>query len=161
MSGRAANALGPASGPHTQMAQNLVMAFVGGARFMELKTVQILDELEIPRPCIFAPNIGFNVEWSQELLVPQSAREYVAGWYLIHLLKSAKSLGEGGRNPFAGPAGDVIFDMSLGYDLKGIQSEKVRGFIASRQEVSSSSRTCISSLWAWASMLPSLVLCSM
>ncbi len=137
MSGRAANALGPASGPHTQMAQNLVMAFIAGARFMELKTVQILDELEIPRPCIFAPNIGFNVEWSQELLVPQSAREYVAGWYLIHLLKSATGLGEAGGSPFAGPAGDVIFDMSLGYDLKGIQSEKVRGFIASMKDASS------------------------
>lgn len=52
LAGRAATPLGPASGPHTQMAQNLVLAWLGGARFMELKTVQILDELEIPRPCI-------------------------------------------------------------------------------------------------------------
>ena len=43
---------GPASGPQTQMAQNILLSWLGGARIMELKTVQILDELEIPRPCI-------------------------------------------------------------------------------------------------------------
>ena len=66
---------GPASGPHTQLAQNLVLSWLAGGRFMELKTVQVLDELEIPRPCIDVPHVGYNVEWSQELRVPQSARE--------------------------------------------------------------------------------------
>ncbi|HHO55408.1 MAG TPA: glutamate synthase, partial [Trueperaceae bacterium] len=46
--------LGPSSGPHTQMAQNILLSFLGGGRIMELKTVQILDELDIPRPCIDA-----------------------------------------------------------------------------------------------------------
>ena len=36
---------GVAAGPHTQMAQNLVVAWACGARFLELKTVQTLDEL--------------------------------------------------------------------------------------------------------------------
>ena len=58
--------LGPASGPQTQMAQNLVLSWLGGSRIMELKTVQILDELEIPRPCIDMQTVGYNVEWSQE-----------------------------------------------------------------------------------------------
>src|SRR5580692_11231231 len=40
----AATPLGPAAGPHSQLAQNLVLSFLGGARIIELKTVQILDE---------------------------------------------------------------------------------------------------------------------
>ena len=36
------NPLGPAAGPHTQLAQNIVAAYVGGARFIELKTVQTM-----------------------------------------------------------------------------------------------------------------------
>jgi hypothetical protein len=32
---------GPAAGPHTQMAQNIVAAWLCGARYIELKTVQM------------------------------------------------------------------------------------------------------------------------
>ena len=32
---------GPAAGPHTQLAQNIIAAYAAGARFFELKTVQI------------------------------------------------------------------------------------------------------------------------
>src|SRR5262245_38363304 len=71
----AANPLGPASGPQTQMAQNIVLSWLGGGRIHELKTVQINDRLTIPRPCIDATNIGYNVEWSQELRVAESLRE--------------------------------------------------------------------------------------
>src|SRR5689334_47551 len=59
--------VGPAAGPHAQLAQNIVLAWLGGSRVIELKTVQILDQLKIPRPCIDAATIGFNAEWSQEL----------------------------------------------------------------------------------------------
>ncbi len=44
--------IGPGAGPHTQLAQNIICAWLSGGRFIELKTVQIMDELEIPRPCI-------------------------------------------------------------------------------------------------------------
>jgi putative selenate reductase len=128
MAGRIGNALGPASGPHTQMAQNIVLSYLCGARFMELKTVQILDELEIPRPCIYIPNIGFNVEWSQELRVHESAREYVSAWYLLHALRQL------GPDHFKGPSGDFIFDLSVGYGLEGIQGEKVTGFVETLQD---------------------------
>ena len=37
---------GPAAGPHSQMAQNIVAAWLCGARYIELKTVQTIDELE-------------------------------------------------------------------------------------------------------------------
>ena len=70
----AGNPSGPASGPQTQMAQNLVLSWLAGGRIMELKTVQVNDELKISRPCIDATNIGYNVEWSQELRVARIAR---------------------------------------------------------------------------------------
>ena len=113
---------GPASGPHTQLAQNLVLSFLAGGRFMELKTVQVNDALEIPRPCIHVPNIGYNVEWSQELRVSQSAREYVKGWMLLHMLCSE-------HGPGLWPELGTSFDVSLGYDLEGIRTQKVQGFL--------------------------------
>lgn len=85
----AGNPSGPASGPHTQMAQNLVLSYIAGARIMELKTVQVNDRLDIPRPCIDMTNVGYNVEWSQELRVGESLREYVAGMMLITMLRRA------------------------------------------------------------------------
>src|SRR5690348_6312947 len=66
---KAGNASGPAAGPQTQMAQNLVLSYIAGGRILELKTVQVNDRLKIPRPCIDMTNVGYNVEWSQELLV--------------------------------------------------------------------------------------------
>ena len=61
---KCATPLGPAAGPHTQLAQNIVSAYMAGGRFMELKTVQIMDHLEIAKPCIDARDEGHNVEWS-------------------------------------------------------------------------------------------------
>ena len=73
--------LGPAAGPHTQMAQNIISAYIGGARFFELKTVQVMDGEElakcIARPCIKADDEGYNCEWSTELTVEQAFEEYV------------------------------------------------------------------------------------
>ncbi len=119
---------GPASGPHTQLAQNLVLAWLAGARFFELKTVQVRDDLEIPRPCIHAPHVGYNVEWSQELTVAQSAAEYAKGWLLLHGLAAAR--------PDLWPGVDAVFDTSVGYDLAGLRSEKVRGFLATMRDAS-------------------------
>jgi putative selenate reductase len=127
----AGNPSGPASGPQTQMAQNLVLSWLAGGRILELKTVQINDELAISRPCIDATNVGYNVEWSQELRVPESLDQYAQGAMLIHMLRHAP--GAFGH-PFGdvslnGLSGEPIYDMSIGYDLAGIQSSKVVGFI--------------------------------
>ena len=116
-----ATGLGPAAGPQSQLAQNIVLAWLAGARLFELKTVQILDELEIPRPCIDAHNIGYNVEWSQELKLEQSLDEYVAAWMALHILREIDPQGRRAvvsEDPF-------VFDMSVGYDLAGIQSDRV------------------------------------
>jgi len=121
----AATPVGPAAGPHSQMAQNIVLSWLGGARLFELKTVQVLDELEIARPCIDMQTIGYNIEWSQELLVHQSLEEYVKAWMIIEMLKRWEPL----REYVGDDPGPHVFDMSVGYDLAGIQSEKVAGFI--------------------------------
>jgi putative selenate reductase len=122
----ASTPLGPAAGPHDQLVQNIVLSWLGGSRIIELKTVQILDELKIPRPCIDIINVGYNVEWSQELRLEQSLREYVGAAMFIEILKASKLLGE----DFPGAWGNTIFDMSVGYDLKGISSPRVREWMA-------------------------------
>jgi putative selenate reductase len=127
----AGNASGPASGPQTQMAQNIVLSWLAGGRIIELKTVQVNDELKISRPCIDATNVGYNVEWSQELHVHESLDQYVQGAMLIHMLRHAPEVF---GNPFgdvsmAGVSGEPIYDMSIGYDLAGIQTPKVVKFI--------------------------------
>ena len=127
---RAPTPLGPASGPQTQMAQNLVLSWLCGCRILELKTVQILDELEIPRPCIDMETIGSNVEWSQELKLEQSLHEYVKGAMLIEILKAS------GKLKMAPGFGEVIYDMSVGYDLKGIQTERVQDYIRGMKDAS-------------------------
>ena len=120
-----ATPIGPGAGPHTQLAQNIVCAWLSGARFIELKTVQVMDELEIPRPCIDMEDEGYNVEWSQELKLEQSASEYVKAWVLVHVLH--RYLG------FAGPVG-TIFNMSVGYNLEGIQSPPMTRFMDRLQD---------------------------
>lgn len=116
------NPFGPAAGPHTQLAQNLIAAYVGGSRFFELKTVQILDghDLHVDKPCIRADDECYNVEWSTELYVPQALEEYIKGWYAIKLI--SREYGFGDPDKF-------IFNMSVGYNLEGIKSKKIDDFI--------------------------------
>ena len=82
--------IGPAAGPHTQLAQNIAAAYVAGSRFFELKTVQIMDGEELSacvnKPCILAEDEGYNCEWSTELYVPQAMEEYIKAWFLLHII---------------------------------------------------------------------------
>ncbi|MBN2114731.1 MAG: putative selenate reductase subunit YgfK [Acidimicrobiia bacterium] len=112
---------GPAAGPHTQMAQNIVVAWLCGARFIELKTVQTLDRLDVNKPCIDMKDEGYNVEWSQELRMYQSFDEYLRAWVLIHALHR--------RLGFPGDRPGVVFNMSVGYDLAGIQKPNVQWYL--------------------------------
>ncbi len=126
----AANPAGPAAGPHTQLAQNIVLAWLAGSRILELKTVQINDRLELTRPCIDMATIGYNTEWSQELLLDESLREYVKASMIIEILKQWMFLSD--RSKSYQPAQfDTIFDLSVGYDLAGIQSDKIRNWLHS------------------------------
>ena len=120
---------GPAAGPHDQMAQNIVLAWLAGARIIELKTVQVLDELVINRPCIDATNICFNIEWSQELKLQQSLHEYVKASMIIDILREENALGIADVTDLPQHFFDTVFDMSVGYDLKGIEGDAVTTFI--------------------------------
>jgi putative selenate reductase len=122
--------IGPAAGPHTQLAQNIACAWLCGGRFIELKTVQVLDELEIPRPCIDAADEGYNVEWSQELALAQSASEYVKAWALIHVLRRLLRVDR--HVPFG-----TVFNASVGYDLQGIRSAAMTCFLDVLRDASS------------------------
>ena len=92
------NPLGPAAGPHTQLAQNIIAAYVGGARFIELKTVQTMygEELGIPRPCIYSNDESYNVEWSAEYRADEAMAEYIKAWFALKLI-SKELVWESGR----------------------------------------------------------------
>lgn len=126
----AATPFGPAAGPSTQLAQNIVLSWLAGGRIIELKTVQINDRLTIPRPCIDMQTVGYNVEWSQELTLEESLEEYVKASMLIRILQASGTLA-------LMPGFDrTVFDMSVGYDLAGIRSERVQAFMAGMMDAS-------------------------
>ena len=122
---RAANPIGPAAGPHTQLAQNLTLCWLAGSRILELKTVQINDALTLSRPCIDMATVGYNTEWSQELRLADSLREYVKASMLIECLEAWDVLERG-----PGPSG-CVFDVSVGYDLAGLRSPAMVEWLAS------------------------------
>lgn len=112
--------VGVAAGPHTQLSQNILAAWLCGARYIELKTVQVLDELKVTKPCIDMEDEGYNCEWSQELKLESSFREYFNAWITMHILNAELGFE---RDP------GTLFNMSVGYDLKGILSPKVQQFM--------------------------------
>jgi putative selenate reductase len=132
---------GLAAGPHTQLAQNIIAGYVAGARFFELKTVQVLDgeDLPVSKPCILARDEGYNVEWSTELYVPQALDEYIKAWFALKLLSRELQLGR---------ADGFVFNMSVGYDLEGIKTGKIDSFIEGLKNAENTDywKTC--KLWA-------------
>ena len=115
------------AGPHTQLSQNLIAAWLTGARYLELKTVQVLDELEVTKPCIDMTDEGYNCEWSQELKLDQSFDEYLNAWIILHILKDKFGWGPSEERGF-------IFNMSVGYNLEGILSPTVQRFLDRMQD---------------------------
>lgn len=121
--------VGPAAGPNSQLTQNIVSAYLTGCRFIELKTVQKLDgeDLPVSKPCIFAQDEGYNVEWSTELRVQDAYNEYIKAWFLLHILMKELKLSE---------ERDFMFNMSVGYDLEGIKSPKIDAYIEGMRDAS-------------------------
>lgn len=122
--------LGPAAGPNSQLAQNIVCAYLTGSRYFELKTVQIIDgeDITVTKPCINVRDEGYNVEWSTELKVSEAFDEYVKAWFLLHVLMKELEITL---------ERDFLFNMSVGYDLKGIKSPKMDEFIEGLSNASS------------------------
>lgn len=124
--------LGPAAGPNSQLAQNIIAAYLTGSRFIELKTVQIIDgeDLPVAKPCILAQDECYNVEWSTELRVPEAYDEYLKAWFLLHVLMKELNLSKDR---------DFMFNMSVGYDLAGIKSPKIDAYIEGMRNASTTS----------------------
>ncbi|MCK4530303.1 MAG: FAD-dependent oxidoreductase, partial [Candidatus Marinimicrobia bacterium] len=126
--------IGLAAGPHTQMAQNIIAGWLCGARYIELKTIQTLDEIEVSKPCIDINDEGYNCEWSQELKIKQSFEEYLKAWIIIHILrhelKYSNDLG-------------TVFNMSVGYDMKGILQDNVQRFFDKMKDCSAEKKVMI------------------
>ena len=121
--------IGPAAGPHTQLAQNIIAGFIAGARIFELKTVQVMEgeELGIIKPCIYVSDEAYNTEWSTELTVTQAAEEYIKAYIMLHILAKEFNL-----KP------DFQFHISVGYDLAGIKTPKIDNFLNTMQDASNS-----------------------
>ena len=138
---------GPAAGPNTQLAQNIVASYVAGSRFFEFKTVQVMDGEELSKcvnkPCIVAQDECYNCEWSTELEVPQAFAEYVKAWFACHLIVREYGLGS--------PDG-FVFNMSVGYDLEGIKSPKVDAYIEGMKDASGSDVWNECRTWALANL---------
>ncbi len=117
--------LGPAAGPHTQLAQNIAAAWAAGARYFELKTVQKLDRLTVEKPCIDAADECYNTEWSTELTLDQAFDEYLKAWFLLFVLTAYFK------------TGGFEFVMSVGYDLEGIKTPAMDRFIRRMKDSSS------------------------
>ena len=98
---------------------------------MELKTVQIMDGKKlrecVPRPCINAEDECYNVEWSTELTVQEAFDEYTKAHFAI--MVAAREFGLADDKDFS-------FNMSVGYDLEGIQTKKIDDFIEGLKDAS-------------------------
>ena len=138
---------GPAAGPNTQLAQNIIASYVAGSRFFELKTVQVMDGEELSKcvnkPCIVAEDECYNCEWSTELEVPQALAEYIKAWFACHLI--AREYGLGSPDGF-------VFNMSVGYDLEGIKSPKVDAYIEGMKDASQTDAFKECRAWALANL---------
>lgn len=125
------SAIGPAAGPHSQLAQNIITSYLSGARFIELKTVQKMDGKEIQeavkKPCIYAEDECYNCEWSTELTVEEAFEEYIKAYFAIIVL--SKEFGIADEKDFA-------YNMSVGYDLEGIKTQKIDSYIEGLKDAS-------------------------
>lgn len=115
--------IGVAAGPHSQLTQNIIAAWLCGGRYIELKTVQTLDELNVSKPCIDMQDEGYNCEWSQELKLQQSFDQYLNAWILVHLLNHK-------LNNCTEAGAGTIFNMSVGYNMEGILKDNVQWFFS-------------------------------
>ena len=116
--------IGPAAGPNSQLAQNIIASYVSGARFFELKTIQKMAGAElvacVNKPCILANDECYNCEWSTELSLPDARDEYIKAWVALKVISKEYNLGS---------EDGFVFNMSVGYDLEGIKTPAVDNVI--------------------------------
>jgi len=130
---RVANPAGIAAGPHTQLAANIVLGWLAGARTFELKTVQVPEGAHAPRPSIDLGDPCLHAATAHELRLEPALAEFVAAAMLIDMLRASTVLdGPQGDDTFA--RGDYVFDVSLGADPRSLRSPRVVAFVRSMQD---------------------------
>lgn len=130
---RIANPCGVAAGPHTQLAANIVLGWLAGARAFELKTVQVPEGAQAPRPAIDLGEPCVHAATAHELRLEPVLGEFVGASMLIDMLRASGVLdGPGGDETFA--SADCVFDVSLGADLRSLRSPRMVAFVRALQD---------------------------
>lgn len=118
--------IGPAAGPHTQFAQNIIAAYFAGARFFELETVRA-EVTADGNPTIDAEDECYHYGCPSPLTAEQAFDEYVKAWCACKIM--AKVYGLGNVDGF-------VFHMSVGGDLAELQSQPIDTFLNNMTDAS-------------------------
>jgi len=129
----AANPLGPAPGPHTQMAANIVTAYLAGARVFEWKSIRVSPRASAGRPSLEVGDAARFLDSGQDLGLEDMRREFVGASMLIDLLRETGVLDRAtGGDTFA--AADCVFDLSLQGDRRGLENPRLVAFVRACQD---------------------------
>ena len=138
---------GPAAGPNTQLAQNIVASYVAGSRFFELKTVQVMDGEELSK-CVNKP-LHRGAGRVLQLRVVDRARGSAG---LCRVREGMVCLPPHRSRVRLGSPDGFVFNMSVGYDLEGIKSPKVDAYIEGMKDASGSEVWNECRTWALANL---------
>src|SRR5262249_36598599 len=130
---RAANPLGPASGPHTQLAPSIVRAWLSGARVFELKTVHPVERTSTPQRSIDVGSLALHIESAHELPIDVALAQFVGGSMLIEMLEESGVLEPSPGERTIG-AGDLVFDLSASADRHSLENSRFVGFVRGCQD---------------------------
>ena len=111
--------IGPAAGPHTQFAQNIIAAYFAGARFFELETIRSGAPAG-GNPAIDAADECYHYGSPSPLSPQQAFEEYVKAWCACKMMAKAYGLGD---------SEGFVFHMSVGGSLTDIQCETTDSFL--------------------------------
>lgn len=117
--------IGIAAGPHSQLAHNIVLSFLHGARTFELKLAQRPDDLEVLKYGRFKGNGTSGNGWNQTVDLGILKKEFINAYLLLKALESEEILGiEKGHTFYR-----TLFDLSVGVDLRGITSARMKNWM--------------------------------
>ena len=114
---------GPAAGPHTQLAQNIIAAYAAGSRFFEVKTVQVMDGEELSSASAnpaSPPRTSATTASGPPSCTSPGLRRVRQG--VVRLQAAGEGAGTGRSDGF-------VFNMSVGYDLRASRVPRLDAYI--------------------------------
>jgi putative selenate reductase len=120
--------LGVAAGPHTLMAQNLVLGWLAGARFFELKTIGWKEPVKQPRPYLDLRTMQFSLDHGRALDLETYQDEMVKGYMLIQMIEAS------GLLAVAVDFDSFALDVGIGDNLDVLEDERIRAFVSGLQD---------------------------